>query len=117
MDYFRAVLLTQEYSPRTLALTANVIDLNAANYTAWHFRRQCLKAMGSDLTAELAFVASIAGDNPKNYQIWPPKIAKSGPKKLTNPGQNKCQMLFQNMSQNALKARYGGCTAPHFLAF
>ena len=70
MDYFRAVLLTQEYSPRTLALTASVIDLNAANYTAWHFRRQCLKALGSDLRAELEFVGSIAGDNPKNYQIW-----------------------------------------------
>ena len=70
MDYFRAILLAQEHSPRALALTASVIELNAANYTAWHFRRQCLKALGSDLATELGFVTSIAGDNPKNYQIW-----------------------------------------------
>ena len=73
MDIFRAVLKRDELSARALALTADVIDLNAANYTAWHFRRRCLQAIGSDgsvYRAELEYVSGIAGDNPKNYQIW-----------------------------------------------
>ena len=70
MDIFRAVLDCDELSSRALELTSEVIDLNAANYTAWHFRRRCLHALGSDLAAELKYVANIAGDNPKNYQIW-----------------------------------------------
>ena len=70
MDIFRAVLQCDELSSRALDLTSEVIDLNAANYTAWHFRRRCLKALSSDLKAELEYVAGIAGENPKNYQIW-----------------------------------------------
>jgi len=73
MDIFRAVLKSDELSARALTLTADVIDLNAANYTAWHFRRRCLQAIGSDgsdYRAELEYVSAIAGDNPKNYQIW-----------------------------------------------
>lgn len=70
MDYFRAVLSLQELSARSLSLTTKVIELNAANYTAWHFRRQCLKALSCDLRSELEFVSDIAGENPKNYQIW-----------------------------------------------
>ena len=70
MDLFRAILQMNELSARALQLTADVIDLNAANYTAWHFRRRCLRELGSDLHGELQYVADIAGENPKNYQIW-----------------------------------------------
>lgn len=88
--YMRAVVVQQqqaaEYSPRTLKLTATSLRLNPANYTVWHFRRQCLYSLHSSLpskslhddndnsndyiVADLELAASLGGDNPKNYQIW-----------------------------------------------
>lgn len=35
MNYFRAVLKSGEKSPRVLGLLNDVIEVNAANYTAW----------------------------------------------------------------------------------
>lgn len=70
MDVFRAILAVDEMSERALALTSEVIEINPANYTAWHFRRRCLEALGSDLYSELRFIEEKAYDNPKNYQIW-----------------------------------------------
>ncbi|OQR90457.1 protein farnesyltransferase/geranylgeranyltransferase [Achlya hypogyna] len=70
MDLFRAVLLSDELSERTLTLTEAVIECNAANYTAWHFRRKVLKALNSNLGDELEFCSDKALENPKNYQIW-----------------------------------------------
>lgn len=70
MDYFRAVYLADERSPRSLKLTALAIGLNAGNYTVWQFRRLILEALDVDLNEELDFVDNIASNNPKNYQIW-----------------------------------------------
>jgi len=72
MDYFRAVLLTQELSERTLKLTERVIELNSANYTCWQFRRQCLAELrpGRLLQDELNYTRNIALESPKNYQVW-----------------------------------------------
>ncbi|MCL7039307.1 hypothetical protein MKW94_007684 [Papaver nudicaule] len=70
MDYFRAVYLSDERSPRSLQLTAEVIEFNAGNYTVWHFRRLILESLGADLREELEFVEGIAKNNSKNYQIW-----------------------------------------------
>jgi protein farnesyltransferase/geranylgeranyltransferase type-1 subunit alpha len=70
MDYLRAAMAATEYSERALALTETVIELNAAHYTAWHFRRQCLFALKKDLAAELDFIEQVALNTPKNYQIW-----------------------------------------------
>jgi protein farnesyltransferase/geranylgeranyltransferase type-1 subunit alpha len=83
--YFRAIFRSQEFSWRTLKLTATCLHLNPANYTVWHFRRHCLNALHhtKNVTADmktneswsyvkddLDMAASLGGDNPKNYQIW-----------------------------------------------
>ena len=73
MDYFRAVLCAEEYSERALALSREVILCNQSNYTAWHYRRECLVALGAPAArwaAELELVERIAEMNPKNYQLW-----------------------------------------------
>ena len=70
MDYFRAMLKAEEYSVRALHLTQAILEHNAANYTVWQYRRDCLKATSSDLYQELDFIDGFATENPKNYQIW-----------------------------------------------
>jgi protein farnesyltransferase/geranylgeranyltransferase type-1 subunit alpha len=37
-DYFRGVMRTGEKSPRVLELTADALNMNAANYTVWQYR-------------------------------------------------------------------------------
>ncbi|XP_071712994.1 protein farnesyltransferase/geranylgeranyltransferase type-1 subunit alpha [Rutidosis leptorrhynchoides] len=70
MSYFRAVYLADERSQRSLQLTSEAIQLNAANYTVWQFRRLTLEALNSDLHDELEFVENLASVNSKNYQLW-----------------------------------------------
>ena len=53
-----------------LALTADVIEQNSANYTAWAYRRRCLLALHCSLSDELQFAERIAFHTPKNYQLW-----------------------------------------------
>lgn len=70
MDIFRGVLKIGEYSSRVIELTSNILDINAANYTVWQYRRQCLYKTKADLQQELDYIDIFAEDNPKNYQIW-----------------------------------------------
>ena len=70
MSYLRAVMAAQEYSPRVLALTEDLIDANPAHYTVWLYRVQCLFALDSNLDDEIAWLNETALANQKNYQIW-----------------------------------------------
>lgn len=70
MGLFRAVIFKEELSLRVLSLTEEVLEINPANYTAWQYRRDCLKATGADLCDERRYMDNFAEDNPKNYQIW-----------------------------------------------
>lgn len=69
-DYFRAVLLSEEASERSLQLTKDCTILNPANYTVWHFRRIILQALKKELQPELKYIGEVIEDNPKNYQVW-----------------------------------------------
>ena len=70
MNYFRAVLRSEEKSQRVLDLTTDVIALNSANYTAWHYRVLVCDAIGADWDAQYRWVNEMGPNNPKNYQIW-----------------------------------------------
>ncbi len=70
MDIFRAIIVSKEYSARVLMLTKLLLLENAANYTVWQYRRDCIRHIKYDLEKELDFLDSFADDNPKNYQIW-----------------------------------------------
>lgn len=86
MGYFRRVLLNEEYSERALLLSAEAINLNAANYTAWQYRRKCLDVLHADKSEEdrkhvwqeeQAFADEQCRNNMKNYQVSLSKFADS----------------------------------------
>lgn len=68
-DYLRALMQANEMSERALELTEYALNLNSANYTTWHYRRDIIQALNSDLQNELVFTAQIIKINPKNYQV------------------------------------------------
>lgn len=70
MSYFRALLAVEEVSERALSLTRHVIGLNAANYTAWYYRRVCLFSLNKDLNEELDYIDTVTVKGSKNYQLW-----------------------------------------------
>lgn len=49
-----SILASGEYSERTLKLSGEVIARNAANYTAWQFRRKCIEVLHADATPEVS---------------------------------------------------------------
>lgn len=69
-SYFRAMLVRDELSERSLALTADCIELQRSNFTVWYFRRRILRRLSHHLQNELAFVEQVIEDEPKNYQVW-----------------------------------------------
>lgn len=69
-SYFRAMLIRDELSERSLALTADCIDLQRSNFSVWYFRRRILKKLDHHLRSELSYVEKVIENDPKNYQVW-----------------------------------------------
>uniref|UniRef100_A0A6G1S563 Protein farnesyltransferase/geranylgeranyltransferase type-1 subunit alpha n=2 Tax=Aceria tosichella TaxID=561515 RepID=A0A6G1S563_9ACAR len=69
-SYFRAMLVRDELSERSLALTADCIELQRSNFSVWYFRRRILRKLTHHLENELEFVGKMIEDEPKNYQVW-----------------------------------------------
>ena len=69
-SYMAAIMQKKEYSLRAFELTTDAIDLNAANYTVWHYRREILRNMNISLDQEVEFADGVIKDQPKNYQVW-----------------------------------------------
>ncbi|KAL7795345.1 alpha subunit of hypothetical CAAX farnesyltransferase [Trichoderma ceciliae] len=70
VSYLRAVMASEEYSPRCLRLTERVIAMNPAHYTVWLYRFKVLSALQLPVLDEIQWLNVIAMDNLKNYQIW-----------------------------------------------
>lgn len=69
-SYFRAMLVRDELSERSLELTADCIELQRSNFSVWYFRRRILRKLSHHLDGELAFVKKVIENEPKNYQVW-----------------------------------------------
>lgn len=67
MNYFRAILKSNEVSDRVFDLTQIVISYLSSNYNAFLIRRKCLKELNKDLHEELKYINSIFDGNEKVY--------------------------------------------------
>lgn len=70
MDYFRAIINSQEISERVFELAGFVIQTLCGNYNAWLIRKKCILKFKMDMMEELAFVQKNMISNEKVYQIW-----------------------------------------------
>ncbi|KAH6649160.1 alpha subunit of hypothetical CAAX farnesyltransferase [Truncatella angustata] len=69
-SYLRAVMAAEEYSPRCLKLTENIIYMNPAHYTVWLYRFSVIQHLNIPLLDELDWLNEVAMEHQKNYQIW-----------------------------------------------
>lgn len=69
-SYFRAMLVKDELSERSFALTADCIELQPSNFSVWYFRRRILRKLIHHLKNELFYVEKVIENEPKNYQVW-----------------------------------------------
>ncbi|CCK71436.1 bifunctional protein farnesyltransferase/protein geranylgeranyltransferase KNAG_0H00200 [Huiozyma naganishii CBS 8797] len=71
MGLMRAFLSSNELTPRAMRLTARVIAVAPAFYTAWNYRFNIVVAIAKDrLDQEFQWLDEVTLNNPKNYQIW-----------------------------------------------
>jgi hypothetical protein len=82
MSLFRALRVRKERSRRMLGIAGEAVILNAANYTAWKERRNCLSFLLDEaksvlekndlLLREVSFTNRVVADLScyKNYQVW-----------------------------------------------
>ncbi|KAJ3429444.1 protein farnesyltransferase/geranylgeranyltransferase type-1 subunit alpha [Anaeramoeba flamelloides] len=70
MNYFRAVLRSEEISERALKLSKELLMISPSYTVAYEFRRNCLFALNGNLKNELFLIEKLLDRLPKNYQLW-----------------------------------------------
>lgn len=104
--YFRAIQQKNETSKRALQLTADVIQHNSANYTAWYYRRRCLKDLAIELDDERIFTDKWARDCSKNYQVWYHRrwlISEISARKRAELSPEEAEKAIQSMAREELQ--------------
>ncbi len=67
MNYFRAIILSNEISDRVYRLTFNIINYLPSNYNVWYIRRKCINKLNIDANEEINFLNTIIDGNEKVY--------------------------------------------------
>jgi protein farnesyltransferase/geranylgeranyltransferase type-1 subunit alpha len=67
MNYFRAIILSNEISDRVYRLTFNIINYLPSNYNVWYIRRKCINKLNIDANEEINFLNKIIDGNEKVY--------------------------------------------------
>ncbi|TPX44464.1 hypothetical protein SeLEV6574_g04486 [Synchytrium endobioticum] len=98
MDYFRAVCVSGEKTQRVLDLTASIISQNAAHYTVWKLRADCLEALNADYDREMEWLNKLSVYQPKSYQIWHHRLVVI--ERLGNPA-NERPFLNQMLADDS----------------
>jgi len=117
MSYLRALMASNEYSPRALELTEDLIDMNPAHYTVWLYRAQCLFAINADLQEELEWLNETALAHQKNYQIWHHRnllIDKLGDECDVEAEREFVERMFERDAKNYHVWSYRQCLVKRF---
>ncbi|SOV23962.1 protein geranylgeranyltransferase type II, alpha subunit, putative [Plasmodium sp. DRC-Itaito] len=60
----------KEYSFEGYIICSYIIKMNSSYYSAWVYRRKCLKKLNLNLLNDLKFTKHIISDNIKSFQSW-----------------------------------------------
>jgi protein farnesyltransferase/geranylgeranyltransferase type-1 subunit alpha len=63
-------MANDEYSPRCLRLTEDVINMNPAHYTVWLYRFKNIATLNVPIPDEISWLNIVSLEHLKNYQIW-----------------------------------------------
>lgn len=86
----------KEYSFEGYIICSYVIKMNSSYYSAWVYRRKCLKKLNLNLLNDLKFTKYIISDNIKSFQSWFHRrwlieyIYKMNYRKKNNQRNNEC---------------------------
>jgi len=110
ISYLRAVMASEERTPRVLDLTSHIISLNPAHYTVWLYRASTIFALNASIQDELDWVNDIALSHQKNYQIWHHRqllienlypAVSSSPSELAELEESEREFMTQMFDQDA----------------
>ncbi|EST07468.1 Protein prenyltransferase, alpha subunit [Kalmanozyma brasiliensis GHG001] len=134
MDLYRTLTVSNtaplsaiELSPRALALTSHLIQLNPSHFSVWQYRANIIlhsPTLGSNrdelLRAELGWLDELAHKNMKSYQVWQHRrLVVSA---LGDPGR-ELEFVKENLARDAknyhtwgyrqwVLAHFGGLSLP-----